>query len=333
MEKEVRRRKTLWMRYVDFRKVRDLLLLIAKNNGKLRAGTLEGVGIKEGILVKDNGIPFTHSPRYHYRKVIEHLGMATNTRGFYFTSENEKVKRLIGLVQFKEPLTEVEKEIIADIVINNPDCKKHFFDCFIKKRKYDLIIFRNEASSINVETKGKEGVIFRNLADSSMLFINTPDLMHAVFWGIRLWSLELGITDEIFIHYKDGRVIYPIRKKGDLPKAEIMSNIISFMKFQPGEKWLTISMQDIIKEIALPLRVSIGEIKDTITKLKKQFPQYVDFIPSSSSFIDLKTPFALQDRVLMKAYLQNKEGQFVSHVKIHKDLYETLRKKKEAFYE
>jgi len=328
MEKEVRKRKALWMRYVDFRRVRDLLLLIAENNGKLRAGTLEKIGVKKGILVKNDGTPFTHSPRYHYRKVIEYLGMATNTRGFYFISENGKIKKLLSLIQFKEPLAEIEKEIIADIVINNPDCKKYFFDCFIKKQKYALTTFRDEANSIKVETKGKEGVILRNPVDNAIFRIDTPDLMHAVFWGIRLWSLELGITDEIFIHYKEGRIIYPIRKKGSLPKAEIMSNITSFMKFQSGEKWLTISMQDIIKEIALPLRVSIGEIKDTIIELKKQFPQYVDFILSSSSFIALKTPFALQDRVLMKAYLQDKEGQFVSHIKIHKDLYETLRKKK-----
>jgi len=328
MEKKVRKRKALWMRYVDFRRVRDLLLLIAENNGKLRAGTLEEIGVKRGILVKSDGTLFAHSPRYHYRKVIEHLGMATNVSGFYFISENEKVKKLLSFIQFKEPLAEIEKKIIADIVINNPDCKKHFFDCFIKKRKYNLTTFRNEANSIKVETKGKKGVILQNLVDSSILRIDTPDLMHAVFWGIRLWSLELGITDEIFIHYKDGRIIYPVREKGSLPKAEIMSNMLSFIKFQSGEKWLTISMQDIIKQIALPLRVSIGEIKDTIIELKRRFSQHVDFIPSSSSFIDLKTPFTLQDRVLMKAYLQDKEGQFISHIKIHRDLYETLRKRK-----
>ena len=327
MEKEVRKRKTLWMRYVDFRRVRDLLLLIAKSNGQLKAGTLEEVGIKEGILVKDNGTPFTHSPRYHYRKVIEHLGMASNIKGFYFISENEKVKKLLSLVQFREPLAEIEKEIIADIIVNNPDCKRHFWDCFIKKRKYDLTLFRNEANSIKVETKGKEGVILRNLADGSILRIDTPDLMHAVFWGIRLWSVALGITDEIFIHYKDGRIIYPIRRKGELLKSEIISNIISFVKLQSEEKWSTLSMQDIVKEVALSLRISVKEIKDTIIELKKQFPQYIDFVSSSSSFIDLKTPFALQDRVLLKAYLQDKEGRFISHIKIHRDLFKILGKK------
>jgi hypothetical protein len=151
--------------------------------------------------------------------------------------------------------------------------------------------------------------------------------MYAVFWGVRLWSLDLGITDEIFIHYNDGRIIYPIRKRDTLLK-EIIPNIMSLIKFQPKEKWTTLSMQDIVKEVALSSRIPVEEIKSTIIGLKRGFPQYIDFVPSSSSFIDLKTPFALQDRVLMKAYLQDKGGRIVSHIKIHKELYEILMKKK-----
>lgn len=325
---EMTERKTLWMRYVDFRRVRDLLLLIAENNGRLRAGTLEQNGIKEKILVKDKGTPLAHSPRYHYRKVIEHLGMAASIKGFYFVSEDERVKKLLSLAQFKEPLTEIEKETIAEMVIDNPDCKKYFFNCFIEKQRYNLSTFREKANWLKVETRGKEGVVLLNPIDHPLFYINTSELMHAVFWGVRLWSLELGITDEIFIHYNDGRIIYPIRKKDSLIKDEIISHLMSFVKFQPKGKWATLSMQDIVKEVALSLRISVEEIKGAVIELKRQFPQYIDFVPSSSSFIDLKTPFALQDKVLMKAYLEDKEGRFISHIKIHKDLYRILRKKK-----
>lgn len=320
-------RKTLWMRYVDFRRVRDLLLLIAENNGKLRAGTLEQNGIKKKILIKDDGMPLTHSPRYHYRKVIEHLGMAANINGFYFISEDERARKLLSLAQPKEPLTEKEKEIIAEIVIDNSNCKKYFFNCFMEAPRYDLSTFREKANWIKVETRGKEGVILLNPRDHPLFYINTSELMYAIFWGVRLWSLDLGITDEIFIHYNDGRIIYPIRKRDTLLK-EIIPNIMSLIKFQPKEKWTTLSMQDIVKEVALSSRIPVEEIKSTIIGLKRGFPQYIDFVPSSSSFIDLKTPFALQDRVLMKAYLQDKGGRIVSHIKIHKELYEILMKKK-----
>jgi len=320
-------RKTLWMRYVDFRRVRDLLLLIAENNGRLRAGTLEQNGIKKEILVKDDGTPLAHSPRYYYRKVIEHLGMAASINGFYFISKDERVKKLLSLARPKEPLTEIEKEIIAEIVMDNPDCKKYFFNCFIGEQRYDLSTFREKANWIKVETRGKEGVVLLNPIDYPLFYINTSELMYAVFWGVRLWSLDLGITDEIFIHYKDGRIIYPIRKKDNLLK-EIIPNIVSFMKFQPKEKWTTLSMQDIVKEVALSLRIPVEGIKNTIIELKRQFPQYIDLVPTSTSFIEIKTPFALQDQVLMKAYLQEKEGRIISHIKIHKDLYRILTKKK-----
>ena len=41
-----RKKKTLWMRYVNFEKIKDILHLVNENNGKLRASELERLAIE-----------------------------------------------------------------------------------------------------------------------------------------------------------------------------------------------------------------------------------------------------------------------------------------------
>ena len=174
-EKIGQRKKTLWMRYVSFDKVKDILHLISKNNGRLRAAELEQLAEKEGILIKDNGKPFSHSPRYHYRKVMENLGLLTLQNEVYYLSKNTKAKRLLQKTDFRKPLSPEAEEVIREIMVENNDCRIYFFDIFMDSPHYNLQSLRKKGKAILVETKGKVGIILKNLHTGQTIFLNKSD--------------------------------------------------------------------------------------------------------------------------------------------------------------
>lgn len=329
MGEDVKKHQTWWMRYVHFDKVKDILLLVAENNGALRAGELERLAIDKGVLVKRDGSPLAHSPRYHYRKVMEHLELVLNLKGYYFVVQASGVKRLLSLVEFRKPLSEEAKEVVADIVVSNKDCREYFFDAFMPEDTYDLPELRKGGDWIIVRTMGKEGVTLENPRTNNVVHLETPKQLHAIFWGVRLWALDLAITDEIFMSYKEGRIIYPIIK--NVRKSEIIKRTAELIAQQHfNGDWITVHVPNLIRKVALTLKVPVREIKYVLWDVERQFPQSVILVPSSSSFIDIKTPFEKQDRVLFKGYLKDGEGRYISHLKIHVDLFDKL--KEGAYY-
>jgi len=331
MGENIKKRQALWMRYVHFDKVKDILLLVAENNDVLRAGELERLAIEKGILIKEDGSPLTHSPRYHYRKVMEHLGLISklNSKGCYSVVQESRVGSLLHLIEFGKPLSEEAKEIVADIVVSNNDCRKYFFDAFMSEDTYDLAGLRKGGDWIIVRTMGKEGTILQNPHTNNIVHLKTKDHFNAIFWGVRLWALELAITDEIFISYKEGRIIYPTIK--NVRRSEIIKQTMELVAREHfNGDWITVHIPDLIKKVALTLKVPVKEVKDVLWDVERQFPQSVILVPSSSSFIDIKTPFSKQDRVLFRAYLKDGVGRYISHLKIHVDLFDKL--KEGAYY-
>ena len=61
MEKVSKIKKSLWMRRVDFTKIRDALQFVSEHNGQLRAKDLEKLGIDKGFFRRKNGQPFSRT--------------------------------------------------------------------------------------------------------------------------------------------------------------------------------------------------------------------------------------------------------------------------------
>jgi len=80
-----------------------------------------------------------------------------------------------------------------------------------------------------------------------------------------------------------------------------------------------------IKEVVLSMRLPIEEVKKVLWKLRITNPSIIMLIPSSTSFIDIRTPFTKQDSVLLKPYIIDKQGRYISHIKIHKDIVNILQ--------
>uniref|UniRef100_A0A7V3N447 Uncharacterized protein n=1 Tax=candidate division CPR3 bacterium TaxID=2268181 RepID=A0A7V3N447_UNCC3 len=347
----MKERKTLWMRYVDFERVKDILHLIYQSDGKLRAGVLEQLSVEKGILVKkENGSPFSHSALYHYRKVMEGLCLVEARQKFYFVSKEERVKELIRLTNFKQEMSSEAKEVLRELIINNSDCRKFFFDVFMEEDNYTLEDFRKEGKHVIVETKSlresleeeraqsekteKRGgiqdkkqagiVIIKNLSSGRELELKTQDEIHAIYWGIRLWSLELGITDEFLTSFKEGRIIYPVYPC--FSDKDLMRVLLTKIKEdQSPSEWVLLHIPTLIKEIALTQRIPVDEIKKFIHKLRRLKPGYVMLIPSSTMFIEIKTPFKMQDKIILKSYLNQEGVGYISHLRVNKRILEEIQ--------
>ena len=344
----MKKRKTLWMRYVDFNNIKDILHLVYENNGKFRAGTLEQLAIEKKILLKkENGKPLTHSPRYHYRKVMEGLGLVEVRQKFHYISQNERVLKFIELTDFKKPLPSEAKEILGEIIVGNNDCRKYFFDVFMEKDTYALEDLRKEGKYIIVETKSmreppmkKENgaeknnenirkkkrvgaIILKNLS-GKIIELMTQDEIHAIYWGVRLWALELGITDEILLSFAEGRIIYPVNPY--FSYKILINHLLKKIKADNSDsEWVVIHIPTFIKEIVLSTRFSVDIIKNFLKDLKIKYPLSTMLIPSSTMFINIKTPFEKQDSAIYNSYLYEQGIGYISHLRIEKGILKEVK--------
>jgi len=343
MGEKMKKRETLWMRYVDFEKVKDMLHLVYENNGKLRAGTLEQLGIEEGILVKkENGTPLTHSPRYHYRKVMEGLGLVEVREKFYHIPEDKRVREFIELTSFKKDMSPEAKGILREIIVGNNDCRKYFFDVFMEEDTYTLEDLRKEGEYIIVETKSmreppmkremeqqkneenihkkkKVGAVILKNPSGKMIELKTQDKIHAIYWGVRLWALKLEITDEIFMSFAEGRIIYPVNP--DFSGKILINHLLNKIKADNSDsEWVVLHIPTFIKEVALSTRFSVDKIKNFLEDLKIKYPLSTMLIPSSTMFIDIKTPFEKQDSAFRDSYLYEEGKGYISHLRIGREI-------------
>jgi len=344
----MKKRKTLWMRYVDFNNIKDMLHLVYENNGKFRAGTLEQLAIGKKILLKkENGKPLTHSPRYHYRKVMEGLGLVEVRQKFYYISQDERVLKFIELTDFKKPLPSEAKEILGEIIVGNNDCGKYFFDVFIEKDTYALEDLRKEGKYIIVETKSmreppmkkengvekknenirkkkKVGAVILKNPSGKMIELMTQDEIHAIYWGVRLWALELGITNEILMSFAEGRIIYPVNPY--FSYKILINHLLKKIKADNSDsEWVVIHIPTFIKEVVLSTRFSVDIIKNFLKDLKIKYPLSTMLIPSSTMFINIKTPFEKQDSAIYNSYLYEQEIGYFSHLRIEKGILKEVK--------
>lgn len=339
----MKKRETLWMRYVDFNNIKDMLHLVYENNGKLRAGALEQLAMERGILVKKkNGKPLAHSPRYHYRKVMEGFGIVEVREKFYYVSKNKRVIEFIELTDFKRPLPSEAKEILREIIIENSDCRKYFFDIFMEKDIYTLEDLRKEGEYIIVETKSmrepytekkmeqqknterghkkkKVGDVILKNPLGKTIKLKTQDEIHAIYWGVRLWALELEITNEVLISFSEGRIIYPVNP--EFSDKVLLNYLLNKIKTDnSNSEWVVLHIPTFIKEVALSNRFSVNKIKEFLLELKTKYPLSTMFIPSSTMFIDIKTPFERQDPAIRNSYIYKQGTGYISHLRIKREI-------------
>ena len=340
--------KNLWMRHVDFENIKDMLHLVRISDGLLSPGEFDKVGITKDILIKKHGRkPLARSTRYNYRKVMENLGIVELKNNKYYISTSNAVKKLLDSTIIHQPMSEEAKEILRNIILNNDDCRKHFFNLFMEDLSYDLNDLREKGMPIFVETPAmrrfylnsgmidesklkdhlatnKDVIILRN-PKRNILELRSVDEIYAIYWGVRRWSVKLNITNELIINFEEGRIIYPINPHFNEKEMHwIISKHITSAK--SDNEWVIIPVPYFIRSVIMETRFSLNNIKKFLLNIKNKYPSLIMFIPTSTIFIDIKTPYNTQDHLFRSSYLFDERKRYISHIRINKKLLEMLSK-------
>jgi len=320
---EVKRRNTLWMRYVDFLKLAHLLEIIDDNNGVLKAMQLERLAVEKGLFRKPDGSVFTHTTRYHYRKVLEGLGLAIIKNDKYYINPSSKASEITRLLKKEGKLSESAKELLRQIIVSNRDCQRNFFDVFMDIDSYDLELLRKhgkpamvgERSSPDLSTQEKK--VLKPLSHKGKtITYSSPDRLNAIFWGVRHWALSLDIVDEVMINSFSKRIIYPLATSTE---EEVISRIIlelgTYFK-QSKRDWITINVADFLFNTAAQTRYPLEVLKKALRKYIASNAESVVIVSSSAPIVEFASTNMRQFKLIEKMNLQTTDGLYITHLRL-----------------
>lgn len=319
--------KVLWMRNIDFKILRDLLLFIYSSHTPMRPMELEKQATEAGIFTKDGNV-LNHTSRFNYRKTLEHLNLVHVEKGHYYWESSKYTQELLKHAILHKEISSEEANVFRNIIVENFDCRKYFFDLFCKEKNYSLEILQNNSTYVIAnsrdqllsKTKKKFRKIELSNTDGDKVELDSIDKIQAVFWGVRKWALDFQITDEIFITPQEGRIIYPIApvSASKIVHAYLISEIEK--NASKTNFWITIHIPSLIRQIVMSLcqRPSVVALKSALIEIVTQNTSVMMFIPTSSSVIESKIPFEKQDEAFRKCFLHSKATGYISHIKVHK---------------
>ena len=318
------------MRWLDFRRLRDLFCIVAEHDCVLRAKDLGEIAIAEGILVNEKGEPFKPTPIYHYRRTLERLELVCLTgRRYCVSRNNSNVQTLLAHRIVKQPLSIEEQKPLSNLVLQNHDCYDAFLSAFIgnEERPTNIgdFIRVGKPVVVNISTSQEAGmhISLRNTESDFQLSFSGENAVQAIFWGLRAWCIDqLQFLDEIFLP-QEGYFLFPrdIESPARGATAEKLLNLLEFK----GE-WATARVGEMILSAGQRWRIPSEAVRETLRWLYKKFPDYVAPISTSEQFVASRV-HPSQRRAALNSYVRFPSGELVSHLRIHSRLAESLREK------
>ncbi|KAF5083800.1 hypothetical protein DSECCO2_86030 [anaerobic digester metagenome] len=328
--------KSLWMRAANFKVIRNFIYRVYHSNGQYSSSELDSISIKEGIFKKENGLPFSRSTCFFYRKICENLELIQKINGKYYINESLKNHDFFNNVNSDNPLSKSEKKFFSEIILLNEECFNFFFSIFIKQKPKSASEFQKDAvfCRVVVKTQQKNDVnLFfdpkrkktRIDPEREITFISEyyscsllgKNDINAIFYGIRKWAIDLEILEEFIYDKKDERYLYPIYHAGS--NLLIKQKIFEIIQLNENN-CVILHIPTLIKEIALETRYPIVIIKHFLLGLRKDYPKWVSFIPSSTVLMHERTIRAKNFGPTYDLYLYTKERGYISHIRIFKDI-------------
>lgn len=319
----------LWMRWLDFRRLRDLFCVIADHDCLLRAKDLSELGVSERILVNDKGMPFKPTPIYHYRRTIERLGMVRIYQKRYCVQrENPNVNTILALKNRGQPLSAKEKEALSTLILQNNDCFNAFLLAFVGPREHptDIDHFIRIARPITIKVNAKTTDIeisMQNMESTFELHFSGENAIQAILWGLKAWCVDqLQFLDEVFSG-QSGYTLYP-RDIEVPPLGTIAEKVLQLLDFK--SEWALIRVEEIIWLAGIRCHLPAEAIQQTLHLLLNKFPEFVAPVSTSEHFI-LNGVHPSQRKAKLNSYLRLTTGEIVSHLRIHSGITKALRDK------
>lgn len=330
------------MRWLDFRALRDLLLLIGEHPLGLGASELEQLATDEGVLLRRDGRPYARSIHYHHRRTLERLGLIRKqgTR-FSLSRQNPEIRALSAPTRIREPLQPAEKEAFANSVLRNRDCHQVFFAHFLPAREpvADVATFVERGNAIEVAVqshiapedvaRGGEGR-HRGRSRSKRVAIRAAEAgaagwtafdgaeaVQAIHFGLRSWCADqLGFLD---VAYRADGTYATYPKYIDTPLTDQDLAFRMFADLDFADDWATARIPDFALAAGIEHRVSIEEAKAVLSAWLTSHPDLVAGVPTRVGFVTEGLPES-QHGLALKRYLKSSSGAYLSHIRIHRDL-------------
>ena len=336
----------LWMRWVDFRVLRDLLLLVGSHRDGLRAGELERLATKESVLLRRDGQPAARTTHYHHQRTLERLGLLQK-HGHHFTLRHRhpEICSLTARQTLREQLLPSEKEAFSNAVLRDKDCHDVFFGNFLPARASicDVAAFVEQAHPVELVVEAStqseaddsgarlhrggrphsRSVAIRPAdASSDWSVLVGPNAVQAIHFGLRSWCVgQLGFLDTAYA--ADGTyTVYPKHIVTRLTDRELAAKMFSAIDF--ADDWATIRIPDHALAAGIAQHVSVDQAKGILMGWLRAHPDLVAGVPTRVGFITAGLPDR-QHPLILKNYLRSKGGAYLSHLRIHRMLREHVQ--------
>lgn len=330
----------LWMRWVNFRALRDLLLLVGDHPDGLRANELERLATDECVLRRRDGRPHARSTHYHHRRTLEKLGLlGKQGHNLVLNSRSPEIGVLTERARLRQRLQPSEKEAFANAILRDKDCHDSFFENFLltPEPAGDVSTFVEQAHPIEMRVlseheqearlglnlvhhdlrSGSRRVAIRTATGTDWHVLEGANAVQAIHFGLRSWCVDqLGFLD--FVYRADGTfTMFPRHIVAQVTDRVLAAEMFSDLEFIDG--WATIRIPDCALAVGVSHRVSVEQAKGVLADWLKSHPDLVAGLPTRLEFITAGLPDR-QHALALKSYLRSDSGAYVSHVRIHEML-------------
>lgn len=321
----------LWMRgSVSFVALRELLFYIAQHPEGVRPKEMATWAREKARLRTQSGKLVSKTTVYHYRNTLRHLGILVVVSGRYQVAKKQPlVRALLEVLQPGAPeLSLQERELFARLVVQNPDCREHFFDLFMPESvtDYDLGDFLEKGQPVvwrRMEIKEERVEELYNTAQNEkQRWIRSEDERQAILYGVRYWARnELRFIEEIFLEGTGG-LMFPIYLNGPIPDPHVLNALREAISDQ--NEWTLFPVRKLAATWGPKYRVSLDRLYTTLDWVYRQFPQYVVLIPTSESFAAITATSPPAEKYHLRGYYQDEKGRYISHMRVHQKLKEVI---------
>ena len=330
---------TLWMRWLDFRALRDLLLLADAHPDGLRANELTALATSERVLLRRDGRPYAPSMHYHHRRTLERLGLLQK-RGGRFTASRDHpdVSALTTRTELLAGLIPAEKAAFANALVQNKDCHTVFFGNFLPGREpaHNAATFVDTAhaaeiaarpqhgreaddytSGCRVTTHASQGVAIRPATADKWNILEGAAAVQAIHFGLRSWCVDQLEFLDIACKADGTYTAYPKHIVPRLADQDLAATMFASLDF-PGD-WMTIRIPDCVLATGIQQRASIEQALGVLHGWLTLHPDIVCGVPTRVGFITAGLP-ASQHDLALRTYLRTRGGAYLSHLRIHQKL-------------
>lgn len=327
-------RSDYWMRAVSFAVLHRILKALDDySKDGLSAGELNELALASKLVnTRRNSIP-SPTTLYHYRNTLLHLRLLNRDgRILRVNKDDPDVHNLLqqpAPVNMDSSLTDAARDRFASLVLKNTHCRSLFFDLFMPKgtTSHTLNDFTKKGSPVTwsrYRSDGTKAVSFRNEVTGRTSHCTSHSGISAVLYGLRYWARdELKIIDEYSPKGKRGIVMFPLARtipQTKKPGNPVLQTVETILSRRIDGEWAVFSVSDLIARCCEERRQPIGVLFRAIDWLLREWPHHIVLIPTSRSLATLTAMSSQSQKLELKRYYSTKNGPYISHIRIHKDV-------------